>query len=136
MRKLFLILALVGWAGLVSGQNLLGYSPKDVSEYFRVNDPAMVLAKNFKNDKYKYLKFTDEQNDLRTILVFMTEKDKCKSVKAMYDLSLEKEVLDHLNKNYTKSETNIWIDNSRRRKARINYSKDEWFLTILYTPKK
>jgi len=136
VRKYSFIMVLLFLSGFASGQNLLGYKPEQIKEYFELNDPGMILDKSFRNDTYKYLKFIDLEDELRTVLVFLSDKDRCKSVKAMYDLSLENEILEGLNKNYSKSDNNTWLDNSSKKKAVITYNKDDWFITVIYKPKK
>lgn len=134
MRILLIISIFLFGSEFITAQNLLGYSSDKVKEYFSENEPSMVLDKNFKNDKYNYLKYTDIQDDMKTVLVFMSDKNRCSSLKAMYDMSLEEEVLVALNKNHTKAGHMLWIDNGKK-KAEITFSKDEWFITVLYKQK-
>jgi len=98
------------------------------------NNTKLVLETNFKNDHYKYLKYTDGQLDTRTVLFFLSEKDKCTSVKMIYDLSMKKEILKDLNSLYTRINENEWRDKSRRRKATIILIEEDWFLTVSIKP--
>ena len=134
MKYIVLIFIFIICSLCIKGQNLIGYDSDQIIKYMNKNHTNLVLETNFKNDHYKYLKFTDGQLDSTTILFFLSEKDKCTSVKMIYDLSMKKEILKDLNSLYTRINENEWRDKSRRRKATIILTEEDWFLTVSIKP--
>lgn len=136
MRKLLVIFLLGILTSYMYGQNIIGYSSYEVKEYFRTNNPDLAIDSNFKNPEFKYLKFVDSKSNMTTVLVFLGKKDKCSAVRAIYDLTLEEEVVNSLNEKYKSAGKNLWTDKTKKGGARISYSKGEWFITVDYKPIK
>ncbi|HUS86267.1 MAG TPA: hypothetical protein VMW76_03420 [Bacteroidales bacterium] len=112
------------------GQNLLGYDSDGIMKYIRKNHPDLVMESNFKNDHYKYLKFTDGPGESETILFFMSPKDRCTSIKAIYDLSRKNEVLKELDELYARKGENRWKDRKRGNNAVIMLQDEQWYVTV------
>ena len=136
MRKLLVIFLFSILTSYMYGQNIIGYSSGEVKEYFSINNPELAIDTNFNNPDFKYLKFVDSKSNMVTILVFLGKREKCSAVRAIYDLSLEEEVLTSLNKKYKSIGNNHWTDRSKNGGTRISYSKGEWFITVDYMPIK
>jgi hypothetical protein len=119
-------------SGMMYGQNVLGLSTVEAKSYFKSNYPDLVLESNFSNDHYRYLKYSDFSGNMTTALVFLDKKGKCTSVRFIYDLSLEDEVIDELNIKFKKLEENNWLDESKDIKAVVYFEKEDWFITVNY----
>ena len=119
-------------SGITFGQNVLGLSTVEAKYYFKSNYPNLVLESNFRNDHYRYLKYSDFSGNLTTALVFLDKKGKCTSIRFIYDLSLEHEVIDELNRKFKKIGENNWLDESKYVKAVVYFKKEEWFITVNY----
>lgn len=133
----FLFTVAISLAGFeLSGQNVIGYSQSEVEKYFKENYPGLVRDDSFKNDHFNYLKYTDSQSKLITVLVFLTPKGKCRMVRLIYDPSLEKKVRENLNSDYENAGQDKWIDNNGRHKAIVSLSKEDWFITVSFYPEK
>jgi len=128
---LFAILFAINVLSL-GAQNVIGLSTKDVKSSFKSNYPELVLDSNVNNDHYRYLKYTDLHSNLITVLVFLNEFDRCKAVRSIYDLSLEKQVLDELNTKYERQDSTNWIDSRQGKRVRISFTKEKWFITVNY----
>ena len=119
-----------------AGQNLLGYDTNDILKYMQKNHPNLVMESNFRNDHYKYLKFTDGDRESTTVMFFMSDRDRCTSIRAIYDFSLKDEVISNLDRQYTRTGEYQWSDMKRRNSAKIEFSAEEWFITVSIKPEK
>jgi hypothetical protein len=113
---------------------VLGYSEDEVKSYFNSKYPDLILETNARNDIYTYLKFSDINTNLITALVFMDKEGYCSSVRFIYDLSMERDIIEELNSKFEKTdEENRGIDSgSGKIKAHIFYKKEDWFITVNY----
>lgn len=133
IKSLFVIITLC-IASSVQSQNVLGFSEDEVKSYFNSNYPDLVLQTNTKNNTYRYLKYSDFNTNLITALIFIDKEGLCSSVRFIYDLSMEKDIIEELNNKFKKTEEeNRWIDSdSGKKKAHIFYKKEDWFITVNY----
>ena len=53
----------------LNGQNLIGYSEKDIRQYMAENKRSMIFQNFINNSTFKYLKYTDK-NETQTLLFF------------------------------------------------------------------
>lgn len=132
MKHTFLAIVFLIISVLVNGQNVIGMSTVEAKGHFRTNYPELILESNFSNDHYRYLKYSDMVSGMSTVLVFMNDKGKCTSVRFIYDLSMEDEVLEELNSKFSKINDGKWVDDSKSIKAYIYFDKEEWFITVNY----
>lgn len=132
MRQSLVVLILLGIASFAQSQNVLGFSDAEVKSYFKSNYPDLILDPNVRNDTYSYLKYVDINSNLVTALVFMDHGGHCSSVRFIYDLSMEEEIIEELNSKYIKTKRNMWIDVGNVGKVNIYYKKEEWFITVNY----
>ena len=132
MRKLLLILLLSIIPLLSRGQNVIGMNEKSVKEFFGSNHPELSLDSGLKNEKYRYLKYTDGEVSLTTALVFFNNKGLCSSVRVIYDLSLEKRVKENLGRVYGEFGKGCWVDTSGEREVSVEFKKEEWYITVSY----
>ena len=117
-------------------QNLLGYDSDGIMKYIKKNHPDLVMESNFRNDHYKYLKFTDGHRESETMLFFMSPKGRCTSIKVIYDLSRRDEVLKELDELYARKDENMWEDQKHGKKALIVLQDEDWFVTVSIKPDK
>ena len=136
MRLSGLILILILHTAIGMGQNLLGYDSDYIKNYIKKNHPELVMESNFKNDHYNYLKFTDGNSGSETILFFLSDKERCTSVKAIYDLSRKDELITNLDESYRRVDENRWTDRNNGINAVITLQDEEWFVTVSIKPDK
>lgn len=132
MRLSTLTILFLITSGISYGQNVLGLSTVEAKSYFKSNYPDLVLESNFRNDHYRYLKYSDFNGNMTTALVFLDNIGRCTSVRFIYDLSLENVVIDELNRKFQKLGENNWVDESKDIKALIYFEKEDWFITVNY----
>ena len=134
MHKTILVAILFCLTSLVQSQNVLGFSEDEVKSYFRSNYPDLILETNARNNIYRYLKYSDLNTNLITALIFIDREGLCSSVRFIYDLSMEKDIIEELNSKFEKAdEENRWIDSGSGIKiAHIFYKKEDWFITVNY----
>ena len=119
-----------------AGQNLIGYSTKEVKEYLSKQSPELIEERNFTNDHYRYLKFTDGNLNLKTLIIFFSDKNRCTGVKIIYDLSLKNKVVKELDSLYVRKEENIWLDRDRKKTSLVELTREDWFITVSIKPVK
>ena len=96
----------------------------------------MVQDVSFKNEHYRYLKFTDSKNDSRTILFFLSDRDRCTAIRFIYEKGAEDEVVADLNSKYIPSGNNKWYFQENRKRALIELGDEEWFITVTIKPEE
>lgn len=131
---LLLMSALAALTSIASGQIMLSESPESIRKYVKENYPGMVQDVGFRNDHYRYLKFTDSKNDSRTILFFLSDRDKCTAIRFVYEKGAEDDVVEDLNSKYRYSGDNRWYYEENRKRALIELSDEEWFITVTMKP--
>ena len=57
----------------LNGQNLIGYSEKDVRQYMADNQKGMAFQSYINNSTFKYLKYSNKDETL-TLLFFLNEQ--------------------------------------------------------------
>lgn len=137
MRIKAIFLMLSAFAVLVpaiSGQEMLSQSPERIIKFVRENYPGMVQDEGFRNEHYRYLKFTDSRNDKRTILFFLSDRDKCTAIRFIYEKEAEDEVIADLNSKHIPSGNNRWYSQENRKRALIELTDEEWFITVTIKP--
>lgn len=118
------------------GQNLIGYNTKEIKSYINTNNPDLIEERNFKNDHYKYLKFTDGNLNHKTFIYFLSDNTKCVSIRNIYDLSMKKRVIKELDSLYVRESENLWSDTRKKKKASVELTTENWFLVISIKPVK
>ena len=130
-RAALLLIAIMVTAPLPSlGQNMLLTSPEKIEKYVKEIYPGMVQEKNFRNEHYRYLKFTDSSNKSRTILFFLTDRDKCNAIRYIYESGAKDEIVADLNKEYRYTGDNRWYDLDSWQKASVELVDEKWFITV------
>lgn len=135
MKSIILIITILFSLVSASGQNLLGYNSERIKKYIEKNNTELNIVNGVKNDNYKYIKYEDHEGS-RTVIFFMTDDDKCKSVKQIYVHSMKERVIAELDKSYKKIRDNEWADNSIGRRAAITLKVEDWFFTVSIKPQK
>lgn len=136
MRISLLIIFLVSFSFIAPGQNLIGYHAKGIKAYINKNNPELTQERNFKNDHYKYLKFTDGDLNHKTFIFFLSDKNRCIGVRMIYDLSMKKRIISELDSLYVRKAENHWSDAGRKKKASVELTTEDWFLTVSIKPLK
>ncbi|MCA1755877.1 MAG: hypothetical protein LC649_00230 [Bacteroidales bacterium] len=131
------LMMLFAFAALVpttSGQAMLSEPPESILRYVKANYPGMVQDVGFRNEHYRYLKFTDSKNDSRTILFFLSDRDKCTAIRFIYEKGAKDDVVADLNSKYKYSGDSRWYFEENRKRATIELSDEEWFITVTIKP--
>ena len=113
----------------LNGQNLIGYSEKDVRQYMADNQKEMAFQSYINNSTFKYLKYSNKDETL-TLLFFLNEQSVCKSVRLICDKSLETEKIKEFNSLYKKTGDNQWIETKNRKKYLIELKEEQWSFNV------
>ncbi|MDZ7738488.1 MAG: hypothetical protein U5K32_05360 [Bacteroidales bacterium] len=134
MKILPLAIIMILLSVTLTGQNLLGFTPDEITEYIKENHRNLVKDNNSRNEYYDYLKYTDGTSGTTTVYFFMSEDKKCKRVKRMHVHSLKDEVIREMDSLYVKKGDNTWVDEKKENRALIRLVNEEWFFTINIEP--
>jgi len=118
----------------LSGQNLLGYKAAKIEKYIASNYENLVKEENSKNEYYRYLKYTDGTAGTSTFYFFLSENNKCTSIKSMHIHSMKDKVIKELDELYTRTGENTWSDSKKGKEAVIKLLNEEWYFTISFEP--
>ena len=119
----------------LNGQNLIGYSEKEIKQYMSDNQKNMTFQNFINNSTFKYLKYTDT-DEMMTALFFMNENLVCKSVRFICDKSLKTVKTKELNSLYKKITDNEWVETKNGKDYRIDLKEDEWSFNVSITIKE
>lgn len=134
MKILPLAIIMILLSVTLTGQNLLGFTPDEITEYIKENHRNLVKDNNSRNEYYDYLKYTDGTSGTTTVYFFMSEDKKCNRVKRMHVHSLKNEVIREMDSLYVKKGDNTWVDEKKENRALIRLVNEEWFFTINIEP--
>jgi len=101
------ILFLASWQAQAQIPVLIGMKKEEVVQLMQQKFPQFVQNTDFKNSKFKYLKFVDKIGD-ETLLVFLSDDDVCTVTKLMTGYDNESTRIGELNKQYKKINSNRW----------------------------
>jgi hypothetical protein len=127
------ILFLIGMN--LNGQNLIGYSEKDIRQYMTDNQKNMTFQNFINNSTFKYLKYSDKDETV-TILFFLNEQLVCKSMRFVCDKSIKANKIKELNSLYKKVADNEWIETENGKSYHIELKDEEWTFNITITLKE
>lgn len=103
-------------------------------KYMKANHSDMNYDKVI-NNKFSYLKYSDSM-DNQTILFFLNTDSVCSSVRVICDLSIKPLKVRELDKLYTKSDDNKWIDKHDGKTYLIDIMDSSWSCVISYESEK
>jgi len=129
MKILLVHLIALSMAASAGGQNLVGYSPKNIKNYMKENYPGHSLQTGVVNEAYKYLKYVDDE-EVETLIFFLNERDICNAVKIICDNSLKSSKITDLDNRYTRTGISFWREERKGKKYVIELVNDQWFFTI------
>jgi hypothetical protein len=116
----------------LNGQNLIGYSEKEVRQYMTDNQKGMIYKDFINNSTFKYLKYSDNDETV-TLLFFLNEKSVCKSVRLICDKSIRTEKIKEYNSLYKKTGENKWTEIKNGKNYLIELKDDEWSFNVNIT---
>jgi hypothetical protein len=117
-----------------SGQNLIGYSSKDITNYMS-SDKGDTHMDRVNNKIYRYLKFTDKY-DTQTMLFFLNTDSVCNYIRIICNNSIRGVKVKELDSTFEKKGENFWIDKRSDKKYLIRLVDEEWSFTITMEPEK
>jgi len=117
-----------------NGQNLIGYSAKEIKKYMTGNCRDMSSEKVV-NGKYKYLKYTSD-SETQTLLFFIDKDSICKNVRLICSKMLKAEKMKELDSIYEKNGDNRWIDKRNGREYLVRLTDEEFSFVITIEPDK
>ncbi len=127
--RIVTLLAFLMYTGLnAHGQNLIGYSGKEIQKYMKENRQDMNFEKVV-NDRFKYLKYS-ANSDNQTLLFFLTNDSICKSVSIICDLASKQEKIKEFDAIYKRSEENKWADTRDGKNYLIKLKDEKWSCVI------
>jgi len=113
----------------LNGQNLIGYSEKEVRQYMADNQKEMTFQNFINNSTFKYLKYSNSDETL-TLLFFLNEQSVCKSVRFVCDKSLKTDKVKELNSKYSKIGENQWTETKNGKKYLIEMKEEDWSFNV------
>lgn len=113
----------------LNGQNLIGYSEKDIRQYMAENQKTMTFQNFINNSTFKYLKYSDKEGT-QTLLFFLNEQLFCKSIRLVCDKSLKTEKTNEYNSLYRKTGENKWIETKNGKSYLIEIKDEEWSFNV------
>lgn len=134
MKFITLSVALFFFSICSYSQNLIGFKGKDVMKYMKANHHEMNYNKVI-NNKFSYLKYSDSM-DNQTILFFLNSDSICRSVRVICDMSIKPLKVRELDKMFTKSDDNKWIDKHDGKTYIIDVMDSSWSCVISYEAEK
>ncbi|HPT22483.1 MAG TPA: hypothetical protein PLR88_11090 [Bacteroidales bacterium] len=133
--RFFALFAICFSAGMnANGQNLIGYSAKEIKKYMTGNCRDMSSEKVV-NGKYKYLKYTSD-SETQTLLFFIDKDSICKNVRLICSKMLKAEKMKELDSIYEKNGDNRWIDKRNGREYLVRLTDEEFSFVITIEPDK
>lgn len=114
------------------GQNLIGYSEKDIRQYMVENQKSMTFQNFINNSTFKYLKYSDKA-ETQTLLFFLNEQLVCKSIRLVCDKSLKTEKIKECNSLYKKTGDNLWTETKKGKSYLIEMKEEEWSFNVTIT---
>jgi hypothetical protein len=116
----------------LDGQNLIGYSEKDIRQYMAENKKSMTFQNFINNSTFKYLKYSDRDEN-QTLLFFLNEQLVCKSIRLVCDKSLKTEKIRECNSLYKKTGANQWTETKNGKSYLIEMKEEEWSFNLTIT---
>jgi hypothetical protein len=116
----------------LNGQNLIGYSEKDIRQYMAENQKSMIFQNFINNSTFKYLKYSDRAES-QTLLFFLNEQLVCKSIRVVCDKSLKTEKIKECNSLYKKTNNNQWSETKNGKSYLIELKEEEWSFNVTIT---
>jgi hypothetical protein len=129
----FIVLLSVAFMN-ASGQNLIGYSGKEIRNYMKVNRGDMSYN-NVTNSKFRYLKYSDNA-DNQTLLFFLNTDSVCKSVRIICNTAIRAEKIKEFNSSCNKNGVNRWIERRNGKNYHIDIKDEKWSCVITIEPDK
>ncbi len=118
----------------ISGQNLVGYSGKEIIKYMKENRKELHSDKVV-NPSFTYLKYGDS-SDSQTLLFFLDKDSVCSGIRMVYDVALKPEKVKELNTLYKKRSENVWTDKLNGKDYLIVLKDDSWSCTVTIQAEK
>ena len=134
MRNITLFIFLIFTGAVAFGQNLIGFTEKEIINYMTGNHRQMNLS-NIQNDKYYYLKYSNNSGT-QTLLFFFNPDSVCQSIRFIYELSEKAEKVKEFNSLYKKIGENRWIDQQPDKECLIEINDEKWSCIVTIVPNK
>jgi hypothetical protein len=108
----------------LTGQNLIGYSEKEVRQFITENQKNLAFQNFINNNTFKYLKYTDK-DDSQTVLFFLNDQLICKSIRLVCDKSLKTAKTNEYNSLFKKIGENKWTETKNGKSK-----DDDWSFNV------
>jgi len=134
MRCFTLLLFILFLNLTISGQNLVGYSGKEIVKYMKENYKEL-HAEKVVNKSFKYLKYGDNSESL-TLLFFLDKDSVCSGIRMVCDISLKPQKTKELNSQFSKKDENVWTDKRDGKNYQIVLKEDSWSCSVTIQAEK
>jgi hypothetical protein len=134
MKLVFASVFLLLFTNQIFSQHLIGLSKEQVKTLMEKEYPSFDIDNSAVNPTYKYLKYIDKYSE-QTMLIFLSDKDKCTATKLISDYSNLIDVKAKLNKTCKKSGKDKWIYKVNGITYQVTLQRTEWFFSV-FTSKK
>ena len=118
----------------ICGQNLIGYSSKDIRKYMSANRSEMNME-NVNNKTFMYLKYSDKY-DSETVLFFLTPDSVCQNIRMICNNNIRSSKIKELDSAYSQKGENTWTDRHSGKNYIIRLLDGDWSFSITIEPEK
>jgi hypothetical protein len=134
MKKVSLILILILTSVFTHGQNLIGYTSREIQKYMKENHEEMNLEQTI-NISFNYLKYSDNF-ETQTIIFFLNSDTICRGERMICDKSIKKDKIKEFNSIYKPNGDNKWIDSRDGKDYLIGVLDEKWSFVVTIEPNK
>jgi hypothetical protein len=113
----------------LNAQNLIGYNEADIRKYMAENKKDMSFQNFVNNSTFKYLKYCDNTEN-QTLLIFLTEKLICKSVRLICDKNLKAQKIKEYDGLYKKKGNGQWTETKNGKNYLIEMKEEDYTFNI------
>lgn len=131
MRRYLYILMLLFTFATAGAQDFIGLTNEKIKEIMSAENPEMDLDQNFRNDRFRYLKYVSG-GGTETWLIFIGENGKCNGVRITCDSVIVAGKVQELGRLYKTVGNNRWDFRSRGDDVRVDLKNETYFFTITY----
>ena len=134
MKAIVLYLILILTCMHTNGQNLIGYSGKEIKNYMKEKRQEMNSEKVI-NNRFNYLKYSGG-DETETVLFFLDKDSVCKNIRITCHPMYKATKVKEFNSIYKSNGENKWIDKQEGKEFLVQLKDEQWSCVIVIEPKK
>lgn len=134
MKKIFVLLVCFFICSQVFSQHLIGLNKDEIKAEMKKHYPSFSIDNSVINNTYKYLKYVNKFSE-QTMLVFLSDDNKCTATKLISDYSNLIDIKNKLNKTYKAAGKDKWTYKVNGITYQITLTRSDYFFSV-FTGKK